>query len=55
MYDMNSVFKKINEFFEKEKKEEKITILLSSINNLENSDFYSKCSNDFEKLVNKEK
>ncbi len=52
MYDMENTFKKIEEFAEDEKKEEKITILLSSINNMENSDFYSHCSEEFERFVN---
>lgn len=52
MYDMENVFKKMNELMEEEKREEKITVLLSSINDIEDNSFYEKCSEDFEKLVN---
>lgn len=52
MYDMKSVFNLINGMIEHEKKEEKITILLSSINNLDDNEFYEKCSGNFEKLIN---
>ncbi len=52
MYDMENIFRKIEELMEEEKREEKITVLLSSINDIENSLFYEKCSEDFEKMVN---
>jgi len=52
MYDMKNIFIKIQELMGNEKREEKITILLSSINDIENSDFYEKCGENFEKMVN---
>lgn len=52
MYDMENIFRKIEELMEEEKREEKITVLLSSINDIEDSPFYEKCSGDFEKMVN---
>ena len=52
MYNMQDVFQKIENFSDEEEKEEKITVLLSSINDIENNNFYSKCSEDFEKIVN---
>ena len=52
MYDMNNIFRKIEELMENEKREEKITVLLSSINDIEDSSFYEECSEDFEKMVN---
>lgn len=54
MYDMKNVFEKIKILIKGEKKEEKITILLSSINDIEESKIYEENSRAFEKLVNKE-
>lgn len=54
MYDMKDIFEKINILIKGEKREEKITILLSSINDIEENKLYDNFSEDFEILVNKE-
>ena len=54
MYDMKDIFEKINILIKGEKREEKITILLSSINDIEENKLYDNFSEDFERLVNKE-
>ena len=52
MYSIKDILEKVNYLSSQEEKEEKITILLSSINDLDNNDFYNKCSDNFDKLVN---
>lgn len=54
MYSMNNIFNKINELLDNEKTEEKINVVLSSFNDLENNEFYNNCSKEFEKIVGKE-
>lgn len=54
MYDMESTFEKLKTLLREEKKEEKITILLSSMNNLEDSEFYEENSEEFDKIIKKE-
>lgn len=54
MYDMESTFEKLKILLREEKKEEKITILLSSMNNLEDSEFYEENSKEFDRIINKE-
>ena len=50
-YNMNDVFRQINELMEEEKQEEKIHVVLSSLNDMENNEFYKKCSQEFGKIV----
>ena len=54
MYSMNNIFNKINELLDNEETEEKINVVLSSFNDLENDEFYNNCSKEFEKIVGKE-
>ncbi|HSQ97885.1 MAG TPA: hypothetical protein VLL98_04160 [Rickettsiales bacterium] len=53
MYSMEEIFKKITELKKKEKMEEKINVVLSSLNDIEKNDFYQKCSTEFEKIIGK--
>lgn len=50
-YNMIDVFRQINELMEEENQEEKIYVVLSSLNNMEDNKFYQKCSKEFEKIV----
>ena len=54
MYSMNNIFNKINELLDNEEIEEKINIILSSFNDVENDEFYNNCSKEFKKIVGKE-
>lgn len=54
MYDMKNTLEKLKILLKEEKKEEKITILLSSMNNLEDSEFYEENSKEFDRIINKE-
>ena len=52
MYDMKSIFTKIDELVKGENRETNLSILLSSIDNSFNSDFYKQCNKNFENIVN---
>lgn len=54
MYDMESTFEKLKTLLQEEEKEEKITVLLSSMNNLEDSEFYEENSEEFDKIIKRE-
>lgn len=54
MYDMETSLQKLKELLKDEKKEEKIIILLSSINNLEDNEFYKVNGEIFDKIIKRE-
>lgn len=51
MYNMEEIIKQISELMKEENKEEKINVILSSLNDIESDKFYQQCSHEFEKIV----
>jgi UDP-N-acetylmuramoylalanine-D-glutamate ligase len=50
-YNMNDIFREINKLMKNEKLEEKINVILSSLDDSKESEFYKKCSQEFEKML----